>query len=75
MSVLSLQLEAAAIERIQRSDRQDGENQAPSNLQVFLHSSAQFGPSSMRELMVRASTYSAYCVLLLLLEYMSCQVL
>ncbi|DBB06454.1 hypothetical protein WJX77_000661 [Trebouxia sp. C0004] len=44
-------LEAAALERIQRSDRQDGENQAPSDLQVFLHSSAQFGPSSMRELM------------------------
>lgn len=56
MSVLMLQLEAAARERVQRSDRQEEESaQVPCDLQVFLHSTAQFGPASMRELMVGQS--------------------
>lgn len=52
MSLLVLQLEAAARERVKRSERQEDEAQVPSDLQVFLHSTAQFGPASMRELMV-----------------------
>lgn len=51
--LLILQLEAAARDRVQRSDRQEDEAQIPSDLQIFLHSTAQFGPASMRELMVR----------------------
>ena len=47
-----LQLEAAARDRVQRGERQEDEAKVPSDLQVFLHSTAQFGPSSMRELMV-----------------------
>ena len=51
-SLLMLQLEAAARDRVQRGERQEDEAKVPSDLQVFLHSTAQFGPSSMRELMV-----------------------
>lgn len=53
MSVLIIQLEAAARERVQRGDKlEEDAVQVPSDLQVFLHSTAQFGPASMRELMV-----------------------
>ncbi|KAL3154113.1 hypothetical protein ABBQ32_013645 [Trebouxia sp. C0010 RCD-2024] len=45
-------LEAAARERVQRGDKlEEDAVQVPSDLQVFLHSTAQFGPASMRELM------------------------
>ena len=62
---LLLQLEAAAISCVQKNERQDGEDQAPTELQVFLHSSAQFGPSSMRELLVCIITYADLVAILL----------
>ena len=52
--LLLSQLEAAAISCVRKNERQDGDDQAPTELQVVLYSSAQFGPSSMRELLVRA---------------------
>lgn len=48
-----MQLELAAKEFVRRFAKQeDGETQAPAELQVFLYSSAQFGPSGMRGLNV-----------------------
>ena len=49
-----VQLEAAAHDYVQRFTKQDqdGENQPVADLQVFLHSSAHFGPAGMRELVV-----------------------
>ena len=62
VSLLVLQLEAAARERVNRSDRQADEAQVPSDLQVFLHSTAQFGPASMRELMVGQRSFFFSCM-------------
>lgn len=49
-----LQLEIAAKEFVRRFAKQDqdGEEQPVADLQVFLHSSAHFGPVGMRELVV-----------------------
>ena len=50
-----LQLENAAKEFVRRfaKQEQDEDYQPPADLQVFLHSSAHFGPAGMRELLVR----------------------